>query len=135
MNRAAAISTSLLQVVQASCQLSHIPYGHHRSIVKCAGAILKSIQQKQQKEKTDGELQEDVPQASTSKLSSAPSKAADEAAAAAVPWNASKLSTGHLAASLTSTSAPIQTKTERALYDEEMLMFEAIVGFEASRIL
>lgn len=42
------------------------------------------------------------------------------------PWNASKFTTGHTAASLTSTSAPVFTKTERALYDEDELMFEAI---------
>lgn len=45
---------------------------------------------------------------------------------APVPHNASLVSSGRTAASFTSTSQAIQTKTENALWDEEDLMFEAI---------
>jgi peptidyl-prolyl cis-trans isomerase-like protein 2 len=42
------------------------------------------------------------------------------------PYNASVVSAGRTGASLTSTAAPISTKTENALWDEEDLMFEAV---------
>lgn len=42
------------------------------------------------------------------------------------PYNASLVSAGRTGASLTSTAAPISTKTENALWDEEDLMFEAV---------
>jgi peptidyl-prolyl cis-trans isomerase-like protein 2 len=44
----------------------------------------------------------------------------------ATPYNAAAYSTGRSAASLTSTSADIATKSERALVDEEEYMYERI---------
>lgn len=96
-----------------------------------SGAILKSIAKSKEKEKA--ETSEDVekalppPAASSSQAPASTSNAAAASSSANTPWNTSKYSTNHLAASLTSTSAPVQTKTERALFDEEVLMFEAIV--------
>lgn len=87
------------------------------------------MQQSKQKDSggaAEGSAKALPPAPSTSKTTAPPTTAGKSDS---VPWNASKLSTNHLAASLTSTSAPIQTKTERALYDEEVLMFEAVVGF------
>jgi peptidyl-prolyl cis-trans isomerase-like protein 2 len=48
------------------------------------------------------------------------------ASTSAQPWNASKLSTNKSAASLTSTTMDVHTQTDRMLYDEEELMFEAV---------
>ncbi|KAK4052653.1 cyclophilin peptidyl-prolyl cis-trans isomerase Cyp8 [Microbotryomycetes sp. JL201] len=45
---------------------------------------------------------------------------------ASSPYNLSVVSTGRAGASLTSTSAPIETKTENALWHEEDLMYEAV---------
>lgn len=45
---------------------------------------------------------------------------------AAIPYNTSIVTSGRAGASFTSTSQPIYTKTENALWDEEDLMFEAI---------
>ncbi|ORY78083.1 cyclophilin-like domain-containing protein [Leucosporidium creatinivorum] len=44
----------------------------------------------------------------------------------AIPYNTSLVTSGRTGASFTSTSQPIYTKTENALWDEEDLMFEAI---------
>ena len=90
-----------------------------------AGAILKSMaakgKEKEDKAKAASAAEPSPPIASTSKA-----PAASSSTAAVEPWNASKSSTGHLAASLTSTAAPVFTKTERALYDMDELMFDAI---------
>jgi peptidyl-prolyl cis-trans isomerase-like protein 2 len=51
---------------------------------------------------------------------------AEPASTSAQPWNASKLSTNKSAASLTSTTMDVHTQTDRMLYDEEELMFEAV---------
>ncbi|KAM0786734.1 hypothetical protein ACM66B_002172 [Microbotryomycetes sp. NB124-2] len=53
-------------------------------------------------------------------------RARSETAQVATPYNISTVSTGRAGASLTSTSAPITTKTEHALWHEEDLMYEAV---------
>jgi len=52
-------------------------------------------------------------------IASAPAKAA-------VPYNNSAVSTNRAAASLTSTTASISTKSENALWHEEDMMYEAV---------
>lgn len=49
---------------------------------------------------------------------------------AQTPYNAAAFSTGKASASLTSTSADLSTKSDRALIDEEEWMFERILPGE-----
>ncbi|KAK4057552.1 cyclophilin peptidyl-prolyl cis-trans isomerase Cyp8 [Microbotryomycetes sp. JL221] len=67
-----------------------------------------------------------LPTAQSSTKASATLNSAGNASTA--PYNLSVVSTGRTGASLTSTSAPISTKIEHALWHEEDLMFEAVAA-------
>ncbi|KAK4705896.1 peptidyl-prolyl cis-trans isomerase-like 2, partial [Phenoliferia sp. Uapishka_3] len=84
------------------------------------GSILKKVS-----EKNKAANSEPAPVAKA-KAPSAPITSAS--LKAPVPYNASVVSSGRAAASLTSTSAAISTTIENALWDEEDLMFEAITA-------
>ncbi|GAA5991894.1 hypothetical protein JCM5350_001966 [Sporobolomyces pararoseus] len=96
------------------------------------GRVLKSIAEKEKKEKDAKSTPRPFPptsstsQPSTSSSSSAPTSSLISQSTGPVPYNTATVSTNRTAASFTSTSSALSTSVENALWDEEDLMYEAV---------
>ena len=91
-----------------------------------AGKVLANMQKGKEKAKDqDAAAAATAPEATVVNV-----KKQMKAQSGASPYNAANFSTGRSAASLTSTSADLSTKSERALIDEEEWMFERILPGE-----
>lgn len=84
--------------------------------------VLRSLEHKKSKQEDTFEPKQAIPPSKRVKVTEERPTHPDTAQ----PYNISVVSTGRAGASLTSTTAPISTKIENALWHEEDLMYEAV---------
>ncbi|GAA5849200.1 hypothetical protein JCM8547_006476 [Rhodosporidiobolus lusitaniae] len=96
------------------------------------GRVMKAIgagggkKEKEGKKEEEGKEGKEKEVGRKEKSTSAPAPKTSSSTSKPVPYNTATVSTNLAAASLTSTSAPIFTKSENALWHEEDLMYEAV---------